>query len=46
MCAVRKPGAAGVQFHPGSVLSRDGMAVLSDPLPSLLADVISPARSG
>ena len=44
--AVRGPGFAGVQFHPESVLSRDGMAVLSDLLPSLLADVISPARRG
>jgi phenazine biosynthesis protein phzE len=44
--AVRGRAFAGVQFHPESVLSRDGMAVLSDLLPSLLADVISPARRG
>ena len=44
--ALRGRGFAGVQFHPESVLSRDGMAVLSGLLPALLADVISPARTG
>jgi phenazine biosynthesis protein phzE len=44
--ALRGRFFAGVQFHPESVLSRDGMAVLTDLLPSLLADVISPARRG
>jgi phenazine biosynthesis protein phzE len=44
--AVRGRGFAGVQFHPESVLSRDGMTVLSVLLPGLLADVVSPARTG
>jgi phenazine biosynthesis protein phzE len=44
--ALRGRGFAGVQFHPESVLSRDGMAVLSTLLAALLADVISPARTG
>ena len=44
--ALRGRSFAGVQFHPESVLSRDGMAVLSGLLPGLLADVISPARTG
>jgi phenazine biosynthesis protein phzE len=44
--ALRGRGFAGVQFHPESVLSRDGMAVLSEVLLSLLADVVSPARTG
>ncbi|MEH0845602.1 anthranilate synthase family protein [Micromonospora sp. CPCC 205711] len=39
--ALRGRGVAGVQFHPESVLSRDGMAVLADLLGHLLAD---PAR--
>ncbi|MFC0504807.1 chorismate-binding protein [Micromonospora costi] len=34
--ALRGPGFAGVQFHPESVLSRDGVAVLADLLPRLL----------
>ncbi|MGC1210087.1 MAG: chorismate-binding protein, partial [Micromonospora sp.] len=34
--ALRGPGFAGVQFHPESVLSRDGMAVLADLLGHLL----------
>jgi phenazine biosynthesis protein phzE len=44
--ALRGQGFAGVQFHPESVLSRDGMSVLADLLPTLLIDVISPAHSG
>jgi phenazine biosynthesis protein phzE len=49
--ALRGPSFAGVQFHPESVLSRDGVAVLADLLPPLLsestsADVISPAANG
>jgi 2-amino-4-deoxychorismate synthase len=35
--AVRGPSFAGVQFHAESVLSRDGLAVLADLLPPLLA---------
>ncbi|SCF02833.1 anthranilate synthase family protein [Micromonospora mirobrigensis] len=34
--AVRGPGFAGVQFHPESVLSRDGTAVLAELLAHLL----------
>jgi phenazine biosynthesis protein phzE len=41
--ALRGPGFAGVQFHPESVLSRDGVPVLAELLPPLLADVASPA---
>jgi phenazine biosynthesis protein phzE len=49
--ALRGPAFAGVQFHPESVLSRDGVAVLSDLLPPLLSDVarpdvVSPATNG
>jgi phenazine biosynthesis protein phzE len=36
--ALRGPGFAGVQFHPESVLSEDGLDVLSDLLPILLRD--------
>ncbi|MFF5173799.1 chorismate-binding protein [Micromonospora sp. NPDC000089] len=35
--ALRGPGVAGVQFHPESVLSRDGMVVLAELLGHLLA---------
>jgi 2-amino-4-deoxychorismate synthase len=41
--ALRGPGFAGVQFHPESVLSRDGMVVLADLLGHLLA---RPALTG
>jgi phenazine biosynthesis protein phzE len=49
--ALRGRSFAGVQFHPESVLSRDGVAVLADLLRSLLsespwADVVSPAANG
>ncbi|MGK5684298.1 chorismate-binding protein [Actinoplanes sp. URMC 104] len=44
--ALRGPGFAGVQFHPESVLSRDGMAVLAKLLPEVLTGVISPAVNG
>ena len=44
--ALRGNGFAGVQFHPESVLSRDGVAVLTDLLPPLLTSVISPAHTG
>ncbi|MEO3777445.1 anthranilate synthase family protein [Micromonospora sp. B11E3] len=41
--ALRGPGFAGVQFHPESVLSRDGLAVLADLLGHLLS---APPRVG
>ncbi|WP_250030720.1 anthranilate synthase family protein [Paractinoplanes maris] len=44
--AMRGPGFAGLQFHPESVLSRDGVAVLAELLPELMSDVISPAKNG
>jgi phenazine biosynthesis protein phzE len=44
--ALRGPGFAGVQFHPESVLSRDGVAVLAELLPPLLELVITPAVTG
>jgi 2-amino-4-deoxychorismate synthase len=49
--ALRGPTFAGVQFHPESVLSRDGVGVLAALLPPLLSesprpDVISPATNG
>ncbi|HEY0001500.1 MAG TPA: anthranilate synthase family protein [Actinoplanes sp.] len=44
--ALRGQGFAGVQFHPESVLSRDGVAVLAELLPTLMTDVVSSARNG
>jgi 2-amino-4-deoxychorismate synthase len=49
--ALRGSSFAGVQFHPESVLSRDGVAVLAGLLPPLLSesprpDVVSPATNG
>ncbi|GAA2468945.1 anthranilate synthase family protein [Winogradskya humida] len=44
--ALRGEGFAGVQFHPESVLSADGVAVLQELLPPLLDRVISPSVSG
>ncbi|GIM90770.1 anthranilate synthase family protein [Paractinoplanes toevensis] len=44
--ALRGAGFAGVQFHPESVLSRDGVAILSELLPPLLSGVVSPATNG
>jgi phenazine biosynthesis protein phzE len=44
--ALRGAGFAGVQFHPESVLSRDGVDILRELLPPLLADVVSPAIPG
>jgi len=44
--ALRGAGFAGVQFHPESVLSADGITVLTELLPPLLAHVVSPAAAG
>ena len=44
--ALRGPGFAGLQFHPESVLSRDGLAVLAEILPEVLSGVISSATNG
>lgn len=46
--ALRGPGFAGVQFHPESVLSADGLTVLAELVPALLprADAIVSARIG
>jgi 2-amino-4-deoxychorismate synthase len=44
--ALRGAGFAGVQFHPESVLSRDGVAVLAELLPPLMSDVVSPVTNG
>ncbi|HEU4346655.1 MAG TPA: aminodeoxychorismate/anthranilate synthase component II, partial [Actinoplanes sp.] len=44
--ALRGNGFAGLQFHPESVLSRDGMTVLGELVPALLADVITPSALG
>jgi phenazine biosynthesis protein phzE len=44
--ALRGPGFAGVQFHPESVLSRDGMAVLADLLGHLLARPVPAGHGG
>jgi len=40
--ALRGPGFAGVQFHPESVLSRDGLAALAELLPDVMSEVIHP----
>jgi len=39
--ALRGPTFAGVQFHPESVLSEDGLAVLTDLLPTLLPAAVT-----
>ncbi|GID94658.1 anthranilate synthase family protein [Amorphoplanes digitatis] len=44
--ALRGPGFAGVQFHPESVLSADGVALLAELLPPLLSRTVSPAVNG
>ena len=44
--ALRGPGFAGVQFHAESVLSRDGVAVLTDFLPRILSATNTPAAAG
>ncbi|GIF07317.1 anthranilate synthase family protein [Actinoplanes siamensis] len=44
--ALRGASFAGVQFHPESVLSRDGIDVLRELLPPLFADVVSPLANG
>ncbi|MEU4216163.1 anthranilate synthase family protein [Actinoplanes sp. NPDC026623] len=44
--ALRGPGFAGVQFHPESVLSADGVTILAELLPPLLSRTVSPAVSG
>jgi phenazine biosynthesis protein phzE len=44
--ALRGAGFAGVQFHPESVLSRDGVAVLAELLPTLMSGVVIPATNG
>ncbi|MEU4691414.1 anthranilate synthase family protein [Actinoplanes sp. NPDC023714] len=44
--ALRGTRFAGVQFHPESVLSRDGVDVLRSLLPPLLTEAISPFVNG
>lgn len=44
--ALRGAGFAGVQFHPESVLSADGITVLTELLPPLLTRAVSPASMG
>ncbi|GAA0804489.1 anthranilate synthase family protein [Spirilliplanes yamanashiensis] len=43
--ALRGPAFAGVQFHPESVLSRDGVAVLSRLLPGLCGAGVPPVAA-
>ncbi len=44
--AVRGERFAGVQFHPESVLSADGITVLTELLPPLVTQVVSSASAG
>ncbi|MEU4622997.1 anthranilate synthase family protein [Actinoplanes sp. NPDC023801] len=44
--ALRGNDFAGVQFHPESVLSRDGVEILRELLPPLLSRAVSPAIPG
>ncbi|MFI7545318.1 anthranilate synthase family protein [Actinoplanes sp. NPDC049599] len=44
--ALRGAHFAGVQFHPESVLSADGITVLRELLPPLLTEAVSPAALG
>ncbi|AGZ40581.1 anthranilate synthase family protein [Actinoplanes friuliensis] len=44
--ALRGTGFAGVQFHPESVLSADGVTVLAELLPPLLSRTVSTAVTG
>jgi phenazine biosynthesis protein phzE len=44
--ALRGEGFAGVQFHPESVLSADGITVLRELLPPLLTHAVSPSSLG
>ncbi|HET6531846.1 MAG TPA: chorismate-binding protein [Actinoplanes sp.] len=44
--SLRGSGFAGLQFHPESVLSADGMALLAELLPPLQAGVNTPAAAG
>jgi len=44
--ALRGPGFVGLQFHAESVLSRDGLTVLGELLPPLLAGVVTGAPTG
>jgi phenazine biosynthesis protein phzE len=44
--ALRGEGFAGVQFHPESVLSADGVTVLAELLPPLVTRTVSPVALG
>jgi phenazine biosynthesis protein phzE len=44
--AVRGERFAGVQFHPESVLSADGITILTELLPPLVTQVVSSASAG